>query len=168
MSIIPYVGVTPTEFNVFPTQIYTPSMPASNILELDVPTGLWWRIIYMNCSFQTSATVSNRAMLVEFIDPKGVTRLQFFAQVVQPANVNYLYTFGPGLTTFSNVSVTAGGTTSSALPDILWSQGYQLRLRMTQPQTGDTFGNDGAFAIEVYSENYETGALTLLPTPLIP
>jgi hypothetical protein len=91
------------------------------------------------------------------------------AAAYQAASISTIYLFGPGQGTYTALSGAGLGVTSQPMPDLLWQGGSVIEVTNNGYQAGDVWASTpDAIAVEVYTEDYDNGVTTLVPTPLIP
>lgn len=167
-ATVPYAAPWQTEFNRYSTQLYVPTRSTHTALDMTIPTGQWWRIVYLHAGYSTDANPGTRSVFFRIFDPAGAILFFADAPATQPASSVFQYTWGPGLSVFSVSANAASGTAVSSLPDLLWPPGCDLNISANFAQVGDDWSTGRTYAIEVYTEDYQGNIVPVLtPTPLI-
>jgi hypothetical protein len=165
-SGVPYVAPWQSGFERHPVQNLTPAASGAAKLSLPVPEGQWWRLIYANGRFTTSALPNNRGVFLSIVGADGVEVLRAFAAAAQTPGNTYTYLYGPHVTTFAVVAGTATQMIAEAIPDLLWPPNSVIALDVNQPLAGDAWeASPRTFSVEVYTPVRETSEL-LVPTPV--
>jgi len=167
-AIVPYVAPWQTEFNQYSVQNYTPTNPFFNVLAMTIPSGQWWRIIYLLGVATTSAAVMTRTAFMQVTDATGRVTFKEIAPVSQPASSTYSYLYGPSLNAYANTTDPTAGQAVSVLPDLLLAPLSVVELALGNVDASDSWGNTGVFSIEVYTEDRESDTLQPIAAPLIP
>lgn len=165
-SAVPYVAPWQTGFERYSTQILTPEKVGTNWLRTIIPEGQWYRIIYLNAAFVTSAVAANRSIRAEFEDANNVPLFQEYAPTVEAASTTLTTLFAPDVGSFANVTDPVRAQASVTLPDVLWPPGTRLFLKVDNNQAGDGWSALTAFAVEVYTPLKDRPGV-LIPTPAI-
>lgn len=171
VNAVPYIAPWQAGFEKFATQVYTAKYDiAQSFLSLTVPDGQWWRVIYLAFGMTPDANAGNRTILVQFfVRGDSVTsRLSVVPPVSQPTGTDYQYLFGPGLTSYANVTDPQTGMAVASLPDVLWPGGTELRVTIGGAFAGDRFDSRRNYAVEIYTEERPGVLIPLTPTPLVP
>lgn len=166
-ATVPYVAPWQTGFDKYSSQLYSPTVVGGVTLQMTVPTGQWWRVLYATGTFVTSAIAQNRIMEFQVVDASSVSRLIVISTQAQTASTTTTYLFMATSAAYTNQAVASAGFALSPIPDILWPFGSTIELQCVTSVAGDAFMTAGTFAVEVYTED-RPGVLTPTPTPLIP
>jgi hypothetical protein len=165
---VPYIAPWQTGFLRYSTQLYTMRATGTAAVGLTVPETQWWRIIFATAVFGTSATVGNRQGALE-ITSGGMTLL-LQAGITQPAGALGSYTWGVGIGATAVAITAAAVSASNGIPDMLWPAASSIQVALFASKAGDAISTPApTLAVEVYTEDYNSGALTpvLVPTPLL-
>lgn len=163
----PYVAPWESGFKRYSTQLYTPTLVIPSVERMTIPDGQWWRIIYLNGTFGTSAIVGPRTVFVVMQKPGGAIVFQEYAPASPGASAFANYLYGPGLTAFANTTDPTAVSVVATLPDLLWQPGTVISLQVAGAQAGDSWQGAATYAVEVYTPEKE-GSSILVPTPAIP
>lgn len=112
----PYAAPWQTGFERYATQLYTPGVATVSDLRMTVPSGQWWRIIYLGAEFITTTAPASRACQLQITDAKARTLLLESSAGFQPGGADYRYLFGPSLTSSVNVSTVSAGSVTGIIP----------------------------------------------------
>ena len=164
---VPYVAPWVTGFNRYSTQIYPLIGSALDSRSMQAPEGQWWRIVYMATRIQTSAVAGSRIMEIQIVPGNGAPHYLQPANAVQAPSVFMRYIFAPSITAYSQISVAQFSVSVQTIPDMLWPPQTTFTLELNGAGAGDAWGNTTALAVEIYTEDYNSGDLVPLATPLL-
>lgn len=162
---LPYIAPWQAAFERYSVQTFTPSAVGIDTMQLVIPDGQWWRIIYLSVVFAAGAAAATRTQGIRVLDKMSNQVFQQNAPTSQLANTTFAYTAGPGQTSYFN---TAGGQAVYALPDVLWPPLATVQSIVFSAAVGDAYTSTSTFAVEIYGET-RPGVLApvLTATPLL-
>lgn len=166
-SLLPYVAPWETGFKRYSTQIVTVPATATNVHAITVPQGQWWRIIYWEEDWNTSANVGDR-FLTMFWQQGVKTVLAIGAPVVQQASQEYTYVFAPAGQAYSALPAGRTGFAQAPIPDMLWGPGTVLSTTFAGILALDTELGGVNLAVEVYTVQRDGTIVPQVAAPLIP
>ncbi len=167
----PYVAPWQTGFTKYAVQLYKLPLVAADLLRITVAEGQWWRIIYVTAEFVAGGT-TNTVVVELQIDP-SLAGQQVYLQAAtdnQPQNSTFNYVWGPTITAYKSTGIPAKAICVQTIPDVLWQYGTTIGVEANGYVSGDSWGvNTNGIAVEIYTEDYETGALVPSPvaTPIL-
>jgi hypothetical protein len=162
----PYVAPWLTSFNRYSTQLYTPSNPGANQLTMVIPSGQWWRFIYITATITTGVTVANRPISLFINDPHGVQVLVLQQPLIMAASQTGTCLWMPGASGFFQNTVANACYSEVPMPDLLWAPGSQVSIFNQNFQGGDSIGAPKVYAVEVYTEDRDQPGV-FVPTPVV-
>lgn len=168
-SSVPYVAPWQSGFERYSTQIYAPPAGSFTSVQMTIPDGQWWRIVYIAANVQAEATAGNRTVQLSIIRPGfNGTVLHVLAKTVQVASSTVDYLFTPGASDSANTTVAAHGYAVAGIPDVLWPAGNKVIVQVNDAAPLDAFFPPTVYAVEIYTEVREgVFAPALAPTPLV-
>lgn len=165
---IPYVAPWQSGFDRYSTQLYPIPALTATASKIVIPDGQWWRIVYVNTSWATSAAAANRTLELDVLDRAGVVKFVVQTPLVQIASTIGNYLFAPNAMPTTNTSQALNEFGSMTIPDMLWPPGFQIEVRLLGAQANDGISQQNQIAVEIYTESERPGVLQPSPSPLVP
>lgn len=164
---IPYVAPWQSEWQRYATQILALGGSASDNRSLTAGDNQWWRPIYLEARITTSSTSGSRVMELQIVPGNGAPTYLQPSNIVQNASVFCRYVFGPSINGYSQTTLTQFSVSVQSIPDMLWPPKTTFKLELNSADSGDQWGATPSMAVEIYTEDYQTGQLVPEPTPLL-
>ena len=163
--LVPTVAPWQANFNRYPVQIYSLPLASANTLQIAVPSGKFWRVVYVSATFSASAAAASRVIEFDVTNPQNTNVLQARSSVAQTNSTFMQYLAYPSVSPYANTTSPGAEFSAFPIPDMVWQYGYTFQFVATQTQAGDTWLTPATIAVEIYTESAE-GVLTPVAEPV--
>lgn len=167
-AALAYVAPWQSSFNIYATQIVPMTKAATNEYTITVPSGQWWRIIFVYADYSSSATSGDRHAGLIITNPSGANVLEVDSPAIQTASTEYNYVWGPNLSATSTTNSTTVNSAVASIPDLLWQWGYKIEVLVHGSPGDDSFNTPVMIAYQVYTQDTTSGKISPAPAPTLP